>query len=625
VTTSARTRNRPRGDVRRWAGPLAWLVLVVGLVASVAIAGAWGHRNSEETDGRLRESLGRASASVDRELRRYEDLLRGINSAFDGERVTSARLERYLKAAQLESRYPAAAEVVLVEPLRGRDSLVASAVAPRAGTVPAGLDLGRVAEARDALESSRDTGAGTLSLPWSTMAAERPSVALVLPFYSRKARSAGARRDLLSGWLTIRFRPGRFLDSAFLGGGLVQLKLTMADAPAGGLIAMRRGDERPEPGAATQDRVVRTRGRDLVLRAEALPGFAAGGAEPRLVLIFGSLLSLLLAALVQALARSEARARRLANATVDALLDFEERFRSLAATPVGIFRADAEGRLTYGNERFAEIVGIPVGDALGMHWCELADDRDGDNALAIWDGSRRNGDEASVEFRLNGSDRDRWLACRLAPLGEGWVGSLEEVSERKRQQAELERRATRDPLTELPNRKHFLERLGRALPRAERRGTRLAVMFVDLDGFKAINDEHGHAAGDIVLLAVAGRLAGAMRDGDTVARFGGDEFAILCERLEDAADAASAGRRLAAALEEPITIEGGTVDVTLSVGIAVGPAPNVTPDMLIRAADEAMYRAKADGRTFELVDISPLDWAAPSAPDLVLLDGGEPS
>ena len=168
-------------------------------------------------------------------------------------------------------------------------------------------------------------------------------------------------------------------------------------------------------------------------------------------------------------------------------------------------------------------------------------------------------------------------------------------------EVELAYRATRDVLTGLANRALFLDQLERALARVERRPWLVALLFLDLDGFKPVNDRLGHEAGDELLRVVAGRLRDALRPSDTVARFGGDEFAMLCEDLADDDDACALAERVGAVIAEPVTIEGATVAVTASIGVALARGPGIDPGTLLRTADRAMYQAKERGKgTFEV-------------------------
>ena len=169
--------------------------------------------------------------------------------------------------------------------------------------------------------------------------------------------------------------------------------------------------------------------------------------------------------------------------------------------------------------------------------------------------------------------------------------------QRQRSEHELRHQSLHDPLTGLPNRVLFVDRLRHALSRAQRSEETLAVLFLDLDQFKVINDSLGHEAGDLVLQDVALRLSEQLRANDTLARFGGDEFVVLCEGLDDSAEAMLVGERLRAVLAEPCRIGGHEHFISASIGVAVSNGSDVgRHDALLRDADAAMYRAKAAGR-----------------------------
>lgn len=176
-----------------------------------------------------------------------------------------------------------------------------------------------------------------------------------------------------------------------------------------------------------------------------------------------------------------------------------------------------------------------------------------------------------------------------------FVGTCQDVTDEERLRAEVEHRAMHDPLTDLGNRARFLDRADNALARRQRHGGELAVLFLDLDRFKQVNDSHGHAVGDRILVEVAERLAGTVRAADTLARLGGDEFAILLDGggIEPARRLA---RRVISVIAQPMTLDGRTVRVRCSVGIAVADG-HVDGHALLRDADVAMYAAKQSAET----------------------------
>jgi diguanylate cyclase (GGDEF)-like protein len=176
----------------------------------------------------------------------------------------------------------------------------------------------------------------------------------------------------------------------------------------------------------------------------------------------------------------------------------------------------------------------------------------------------------------------------------GSIGVSTDISERKALEEELERRASHDLLTDLPNRHTFVERIGQTLRRTRRRqdSRKVGVLFMDLDGFKNVNDSLGHEAGDELLVAVAERLKNRLRPEDVLARFGGDEFAVLLEEAADASEAVRVAQRIVESLREPLTVDRHRLTISTSVGIALDTAHTNGPEGMLRDADAAMYRAK---------------------------------
>lgn len=177
------------------------------------------------------------------------------------------------------------------------------------------------------------------------------------------------------------------------------------------------------------------------------------------------------------------------------------------------------------------------------------------------------------------------------------TGVVRDITERKAIEAQMSHRAFYDALTGLPNRTLFTDRLEQALARAARRKTGLAVLFLDLDGFKTVNDSFGHEAGDHLLATVARRLQTCVRRVDTVARQGGDEFTMILEEIHNESDATSVASRIVERIQEAIALPGGTAIVTTSIGIALSTAGDIPSEELIRRADIAMYWAKHDGKS----------------------------
>ncbi|MGH9036124.1 MAG: putative bifunctional diguanylate cyclase/phosphodiesterase, partial [Acidimicrobiia bacterium] len=199
-----------------------------------------------------------------------------------------------------------------------------------------------------------------------------------------------------------------------------------------------------------------------------------------------------------------------------------------------------------------------------------------------------------------------WAAGLAALAGVSWcasaLGRRVQAELAHQAQDELAHQALHDALTGLPNRTLLADRLDQTLARASRAGTGVAVLFIDIDRFKVLNDSRGHAAGDALLVTVADRLRQAVRTQDTVARFGGDEFVVVCEDAAAGWEAGSVAERISEAFAAPFLVNGQEVFLSFSVGVAVGTATD-SPEGLIRDADAAMYRAKTQGRArFEFFD-----------------------
>jgi diguanylate cyclase (GGDEF)-like protein/PAS domain S-box-containing protein len=283
------------------------------------------------------------------------------------------------------------------------------------------------------------------------------------------------------------------------------------------------------------------------------------------------------------------------------------RFQAKLLDAVGqsVIATDLEGKVLYWNRGAQELYGWSPGEALERNLRVLTVPEELlDQAEAIrselwagrtWSGEmllrRKDGSHVSVLGTATPFFDDRG---NLA----GMIGVSTDISERKALEAELERRASHDPLTGLPNRHTLVDRLGQALLRTKRgkEGRKVGVLFMDLDGFKTINDSLGHEAGDRLLVTVAERLRKRLRPEDVLARFGGDEFAVLLEEVADASETIRVAQRIAEALWEPFTVNDHQVNLSTSVGIALGSAHTKDdPEGMLRNADAAMYKAKEQG------------------------------
>jgi diguanylate cyclase (GGDEF)-like protein/PAS domain S-box-containing protein len=275
--------------------------------------------------------------------------------------------------------------------------------------------------------------------------------------------------------------------------------------------------------------------------------------------------------------------------------------------PDSIYFKDRHSRFTRINRSAAARFGIASPAlATGLTDFDFFSDEHAAKALRDEQEILRTGKPlVNVEEKEIRADGDvRWISTTKLPLRDpdgkivGTFGISRDITQRKEAEAELQRRAFYDPLTELPNRALFLDRLQHLFHRARRAlGNQLfAVLYLDVDRFKSINDSLGHQAGDELLIGIARRLERCMRPGDTLARLGGDEFTVLLDDISCEADATGVAERIYQELAAPIMVRGYEMFTSVSVGIALSSAGYECPEDMLRDADTAMYRAKAGGR-----------------------------
>jgi len=287
-----------------------------------------------------------------------------------------------------------------------------------------------------------------------------------------------------------------------------------------------------------------------------------------------------------------------------ALQNSEERFRAaMRATPIGVAIINRDGYIVQVNAALSRMLRRSEQSLMGNRITSLTHPDDRRIDLEMWNLLHgRQAGSVTREKRLVDSDGEAlWVQNALASVrdeeGEisSFVAQFLDVSETQQAHAALELMALHDPLTNLKNRRAVLDQLQSALSHPQRAGSRLGVLYCDLDRFKKVNDVHGHAIGDALLVEVARRMEATVRDTDTVGRIGGDEFVVLLTQTRDEDSLLAVAQKIRAAVSAPFTADGVTLTPTLSIGVAMA-EPGDSPDALVAKADMALYSAKEKGR-----------------------------
>lgn len=301
---------------------------------------------------------------------------------------------------------------------------------------------------------------------------------------------------------------------------------------------------------------------------------------------------------------------RLLRDAIDKCLRDAQRLRELRMARLvfesageGVIVTDPDGVIQAVNPAFCEISGYREDEAIGRTPSILSSGHhDAEYYRQMWEHLRGLGRWSGeiVNRRKSGEVYPEWLSIvavdDAAHATTHYIGLFSDITERKREEDRIRRLAHYDVLTGLPNRILFTDHMQRALARMHRRGGQLAVLYLDLDRFKPVNDLYGHGFGDLVLAEAARRMAACMRETDTISRRGGDEFVATLEASDAKDTAALVSRKLIEAVSQPYRIEGREVSIGASVGVAIYPDDGADAESLLKAADAALYQAKNQGR-----------------------------
>lgn len=636
--------------------------LPVVLVLLIALGSTWlAWRHEQEVSerwlrARFDDSLRDTTARIVQRMSAYEQMLRGVQGFYAGTgEVTRQGFTAYVNTLQLGADFagiqgvgqitltPAAelptllkqlhqqgladysitppgeralyTPIIQVEPFSGRNRLTL------------GFDPYTVPELRAVMEAARDSGmpriTGKLPQLLDPANGRAPSVILCAPLFRQGSsiRTLAERRASLIGWIYAPVHLDEMMASLY-GDTDSDILIHVHDGvePSADNLLFSSHPAETNPPRLYAAEYLEIGGRNWVIEASTLPGFVTrvGHSDATTIAISGLCLSLLLAVLARILATARQLALRLAQQMTEDLRSSEERWKfALEGAGDGVWDRDLVGDAAFYSRRCLEIFGYEP-DEIAPHrqeWVERIHPDDRAAALAATAACIKGHQESfSSEYRLRCKDgRWKWVLARgrvMRRSADGkalrLLGTISDIDARKASEEQIRHMAQHDSLTGLPNRALFADRLQQALSLVHRDHAHLALFFVDLDEFKAINDRFGHATGDLLLQEAARRMHECIRASDTVGRIGGDEFVVLLPSLSSVEDARHVAEKIRQALATPFEIGGHALRISASIGIACYPEHGDSESRLWSIADAAMYAAKArGGNRVELAGGSP--------------------
>lgn len=589
--------------------------LLIGLALSVLAAGF--HRDSLAAAERIRlERLsGNAFDAVEGKLHTCGLLVRSLQALFlSSDEVTAEEFQAMYDNLRPREQFPSLQAVAFAERVAdspdGGEHYITTLVAPASGNDSLlGLDVASQPANLTALRFSRDSDRPVMSAPFELvqragMAGANDGITIRLPVFSSgmQPRDLGERRGREIGSLAASFRVSRLISDALPQEARERFAVRVSDVTDGkpALLFVDHDFER----MATAEADLHTRqlsygGRTWRLEAVARPDMAAGAWMPRLTLAIGLLASVLMATLAWSIAHTRSRALSLAQEMSRQFRESEERFRALnELLPALVVLARAEdGALVYANQAFRDRFGTDEHRSLPL--LDLIEEPALRNRVAAI--ARSPGSIINETARLRAPGQASFwatLSVSLIQL-EGrphLLAVANDITELRVLSEELSYQASHDSLTNLYNRREFERRLDAAIAALDAGGPSCALLYLDLDQFKIINDTSGHYAGDQLLAQLASLLAGSLPEGVLMARLGGDEFALLAERIEEP-------QAMALAEQVRATIDGyvfGWEDrnytISASIGVVMMRGPGLSQRALLAHADTACYMAKERGR-----------------------------
>jgi diguanylate cyclase (GGDEF)-like protein/PAS domain S-box-containing protein len=631
---------------------LPWLVLAICLLATYQL---WKNAR-KETQLALQTEFNfnalDASRRLARQMLAHEQLLRGVQGMFAASAsVTRAEFHAYVNTLDLEKNYPGIQGLGFtlfiakekkdshlaavrregfpaysIRPDGVRDSYTSVLyLEPFSGRNLQAFGYDNYADSvrRAAMEGARDSGLCTISaklkLVQEADSGVQAGFLMWLPVYKSDAahNTLAERRDNLLGWVGASFRMDDLMASIFdehdkqidmeiYDGEEMSDQTLMHDADK-----IRR--DKGSPDSSFQSVSLLEIGRhNWTLVLSSLPGFdqRQNDQKPRFIALAGITVSILLALIAWILVHSRYRALQFSQALSHELSERKQAEAGirLAATvfdtvDTAAMVTDKDTRIIKVNPAFSVITGYSPEEALGQtpgflssgaHPVEFYKEMwDSLKATGSWQGEISN-------RRKNGEFYTEWLSINEVCDNEGrlthYVALFSDISERKAAEAHMHNLAHYDVLTGLPNRALLSDRLQQSIAAAKRERSHMALMFIDLDRFKPINDTLGHHIGDLMLKEVAKRMLECLRESDSAARIGGDEFVVLLPLIETESDAVAVAEKIRNTLEQSFELAGRSLNISSSIGVAVYPGHGGDEKSLLKNADTAMYYAKEAGR-----------------------------
>jgi len=631
---------------------LPWLVLLTFLLVTFQL---WKNAQSEtelvlqkEFDFRVLE----ASNQIKQRMKIYEQLLHGVQGLFAASTsVERSEFHDYVNSLDIRNNYPGIQSLgfILRVPKDKKNKHIASVrmegfpeysihpegtrdiytpviyIEPFSGRNlhAFGYDISLDPVRRSAMERIYDTGSYTISakikLVQETDTDAQAGFLMLMPAYKngRAHKTLAERHANLVGWIGASFRMDDLMASIFDRND-IKLHMEIYDGDEmSDQTLMHEADSLHHAGGMSASHFqtfnkVDIGGRKWTLVLSSLPDFdkRLNDQKPRLIALGGITVSILLALITGILVYGRNRALQFAQVLNH---DLTERKRAeagirLAATvfdtvDTAVLITDTTTRIIKVNPAFTAITGYSAEDAIGKTPRLLSSKtHPPDFYKQMWGTLIANGSwQGEISNRKkNGEFYIEWLSINEVRDSEGsltnYVALFSDISERKAAEAHMHNLAHYDPLTGLPNRTLLADRLQQAIAAAKREKSHMALMFIDLDKFKPINDTLGHQIGDLMLKEVAKRMLECLRESDSAARLGGDEFIVLLPLIETDSDAIGVAEKIRQALDQPFEVAGHSLNISSSIGVAVYPEHGVDEKSLLKNADTAMYFAKEAGR-----------------------------